>query len=196
MGCILLRRDLSCAAKFAKVLTRLSFSLPIGVTSILVYATPEDTCSVLFRNLCSTPPLGIRLAQRMQIPLSSRSLICLHTASKTGFRFFQKTTCTRLAPLTGFNPRLILSLRRAIQTIGMVDCDPDEPDAKRSRLDLEGGVSQDSAQPLRERTVVAPPPSTSKALKSVLKGTHVRLTQQRQALQAYTALPKLKQEML
>lgn len=130
----------------------------------------------------------------MQIPLSSgRSLFSLSVASRTGFGFFASTAFPRPAPAgashpAGGRPRLDLSLRRAIQTIGMVDYEPDEPDAKRSRLDLEDGASQETAQPLRERTVVAPPPSTSKALKSVLKGTFMRLTHQQQAWKFYNLL--------
>ncbi|KAK9868621.1 hypothetical protein WJX84_008840, partial [Apatococcus fuscideae] len=45
----------------------------------------------------------------------------------------------------------------------------DEPASKRARLDLEDGAAEEAPQPSRERTIVAPPPSTSKALKSVLK---------------------------
>ncbi len=46
----------------------------------------------------------------------------------------------------------------------------DAPDRKRARLDLEDGASEAQVQPPRERIIVAPAPSTSKALKSVLKG--------------------------
>ncbi len=100
--------------------------------------------------------IGLQLASRFSRPLSS----CVPGSPSSPWHY-----CLRRQPQTAAVP----VVRTAVSDLNMAEFD-DEPASKRARLDLEDGAAEEAPQPSRERTIVAPPPSTSKALKSVLKG--------------------------
>lgn len=150
---------------------RTGFREVAGVTGFLQFPSSQSTasCASLSALLFRSHTLD-HAKHCMQIVLTAESLTGLRSIGSSVSQFvasarFIKAPST-CHPARG-KTRLALAQQRAAETIGMVDFEPDEPETKRARLDLEDGTPQ----PLpRERTIVAPPPSTSKALKSVLKG--------------------------